>query len=69
MSRDPRGGGLLPHGEGLRRALRWIGEHGDHSAAALEEAARRFDLSPLEEAFLLERFGTRPPGSGDDGDR
>ncbi|HEY5791343.1 MAG TPA: hypothetical protein VIX81_11995 [Gammaproteobacteria bacterium] len=62
MSWAEHGGGLLPHGEGLRRALRWIGEHGDHSTAALEEAARRFDLTPLEEAFLLQHFRLPPPG-------
>ena len=44
---------LIPSGEGLRRAVRFIGEHGDHSPRAVEEAARRFDLSPLDEAFLL----------------
>ena len=67
MGWTTHGGGVLPHGEGLRRAIRWIGEQGDHSAAALEEAARRFDLDPREEAFLLERFrvprdGSRAPG-------
>ena len=50
---------LLPGGEGLRRAVRWIGEHGDHSPAAVEEAARRFDLSPLDEAFLLRHLAQR----------
>ena len=44
---------VLPRGEDLRRAVRWIGEHGDHSARAVEEAALRYDLSPLDEAFLL----------------
>ena len=48
--------GLLPKGEDLRRAVRWIGEHGDHSPRAVEEAARRFDLSPLDEDFLLRYF-------------
>jgi len=56
MNWEVRGGGVLPHGEELRRAVRWIGELGDHSTAALEEAAQRFDLTPLEEEFLLQHF-------------
>ena len=44
---------ILPHGESLRRALLWLSEQGRHDAAAIEEAARRFDLTPLEEEFLL----------------
>ena len=49
--------GLLAQGEALRRAVRWLGEHGEHSPAALAEVARRFDLSPAEEAFMLASFG------------
>ncbi len=45
--------GLLPEGERLRKAVRWLAERKDHSLAAVEEAARRFDLSPREEAFLI----------------
>lgn len=47
---------ILPHGEGLRRALRWLSEQGRHDAAAIEKAAQRFDLTPLEEEFLLRNF-------------
>jgi len=47
---------LVPHGESLRGAIRWIGEQGRHDVATLEEAARRFDLTPLEEQFLLDHF-------------
>ena len=47
------GNSLLPHGENLRRAVRWLSDEGRHDAAAIEEAAVRFDLSPLEEDFLL----------------
>lgn len=46
--------GILPKGENLRRAVRWLSDEGRHNAAAIEEAAVRFDLTPLEEAFLLE---------------
>jgi hypothetical protein len=51
---------LLPHGESLRRAVRWLGEQPRCDPATIEEAARRFDLTPLEEQFLLENF--RAPG-------
>ncbi len=56
MSRET----LLPHGESLRRAVRWLGEQPRRDAATIEEAARRFDLTPLEEQFLLEQFQTPP---------
>jgi hypothetical protein len=56
VSRDS----LLPHGEALRRAVRWLGEQPQHDLATLEEAARRFDLTPLEEQFLLEQFRASP---------
>jgi hypothetical protein len=56
-------GGLIPEGESLRRAVRWLGEQGPVTAALIEEAARRFDLSPLEEGFLLREF--LPPRQGD----
>lgn len=56
MSRDS----LIPHGEALRRAVRWLGEQPSQDLATLEEAAQRFDLTPLEEQFLLEHF--RSPG-------
>ena len=50
--------GILPHGESLRRALRWLSEQRLESPAAprsklVDEAARRFDLSPAETEFLL----------------
>ena len=44
---------VTPKGEALRRALRWLSDQGRHDAAAIEEAARRFDLSPMDEEFLL----------------
>jgi hypothetical protein len=58
MTWERHGGGTLPHGEGLRRAVRWLGEQGRHDLAALEEAAVRFDLDPQEEAFLIAHFHT-----------
>jgi len=46
-------GDIVTRGERLRRALRWLSDEGRHDAAAIEEACRRFDLSPVEEDFLL----------------
>jgi hypothetical protein len=45
--------GNKPAGQALRDALRWLSAEGRHDAAAVAEACRRFDLSPLDEAFLL----------------
>ncbi len=50
--------GILPHGESLRRALRWLDERAREAPAAdrvklVSEAATRFDLGPAEEEFLL----------------
>jgi len=45
--------GAKPAGQGLREALRWLSAESRHDAAAVEEACRRFDLSPLDEEFLL----------------
>jgi hypothetical protein len=47
---------LLPHGEDLRRAVRWLSEHHLHDIAAIEEASLRFDLSPLDEEFLIQHW-------------
>lgn len=56
-------GGVLAKGEPLRRALRWLSDEGRHDLAAVEEACRRFDLSPAEEEFLLSE--TRRVGKDD----
>lgn len=45
--------GTPPAGQRLRDALRWLSASGRHDAAAVEEACRRFDLSPRDEEFLL----------------
>jgi len=50
----------------LRSALRWLSAEGRHDAAAVEEACKRFDLSPLDEEFLLaEARRTRAAPGGD----
>jgi hypothetical protein len=58
-----RAGSVLPEGEGLRRAVAWLAEQPRRDAATIEEASRRFNLSPLEEDFLLREF--RAPGRRD----
>lgn len=50
--------GILPEGEPLRRAVRWIGEQrldrpDAHLANLVDEAGRQFDLTPLEQEFLM----------------
>lgn len=54
---------LLPHGEDLRRAIRWLGEHHQHDLRAIEEASLRFDLSPLDEEFLIRHCREQAPGT------
>jgi hypothetical protein len=44
--------GAPPRGAALTSALRWLSDRGRHDAAAVEEACRRFDLSPLDAEFL-----------------
>jgi hypothetical protein len=59
--------GKPPVGDGLRNALRWLSAEGRHDPAAIEEACRRFDLSPLDEEFLLaEARRIRATAAGDD---
>ena len=47
---------VIPQGEALRRAVRWLSEQDEWSLKGVEEAARRFDLSPAEEEFLIRQF-------------
>ena len=46
----------LPEHEGLRRAVAWLLEQSSRDLRTIEEAGRRFDLSPLDEHFLLNHF-------------
>jgi hypothetical protein len=55
-----------PHGEGLRRALRWLDERAREEPSIdrlklVGEAGTRFDLTPVEEEFLLSNW-KRPAG-------
>jgi hypothetical protein len=54
-----RGDSVLPEGEGLRRAVAWLADQPVRDLATIEEASRRFGLSPLEEEFLLQHFRAR----------
>jgi hypothetical protein len=50
--------GILPDGEHVRRAIRWISDQRRDAAhhpdlELVYEASLRFDLSPLEEEWLL----------------
>jgi hypothetical protein len=50
---------------GLKRALEWIGEtRRDNPSARLgmliDEAARKFDLSPAQTDFLYRHFAPKP---------
>jgi len=65
MTKPP--GSLLPEHEGLRRAVEWLIEQPVRDGKTIEEAARRFDLSPVDEEFLLHHFrsaGAAQPKSG-----
>ncbi|HUJ28881.1 MAG TPA: hypothetical protein VLW85_22830 [Myxococcales bacterium] len=56
---------IVPQGEPLRRAVRWLSDRrladpGAQPATLVEEASVRFDLTPLEEQFLLEQWAREP---------
>ncbi|HUL58191.1 MAG TPA: hypothetical protein VLU43_02900 [Anaeromyxobacteraceae bacterium] len=57
--------GMVPQGESLRRALKWLSDRRLEDPAAprgklVDEAAVRFDLSPVETEFLLTRWKEEP---------
>jgi len=61
---------ILPEGETVRRAVRWISEQrrehpGRSTAELIDEAGRRFDLSPLEQLGLTRLLRDRPPPTGE----
>jgi hypothetical protein len=61
---DSGSGELSPKGEALKRALRWLDDAvrddpGRDRSRLVSEAATRFDLTPLDEDFLL-RSWVRP---------
>jgi hypothetical protein len=59
---------LLPAGETLRKAVRWISEQrrddpGANIKKLVEEAGLRFDLPPLDQEYLWHTF-VQAPASG-----
>lgn len=54
---------IIPEGEELRRAVSWISGQGRCTLEVIEEASRRFDLSPADEEFLLRTFLKAPDGA------
>ena len=48
---------LLPEHEGLRHAVAWLLERGTWTPELVDEASRRFDLSPVDEEFLRTEAG------------
>ena len=57
------GSSLIPEGENLRRAIQWIGEQHKHDPETIEAASVQFDLTPVEEAFLIRHFQVHTPGN------
>ena len=56
-------GDLSPHGEHLRKAVKWISDKKQYEpetcgplSSLVEQAAKRFDLSPKDEEFLFRFF-------------
>jgi hypothetical protein len=47
---------LIPRKERLWQAIRWLGEQKNRDLALIEEACKRFDLSPQDEEFLLREW-------------
>lgn len=47
---------VVPKGENLRRAIRWLSENRPLTQELIDAAGQRFDLTPLEEEFLLQEF-------------
>jgi hypothetical protein len=63
---------FLPEHESLRRAVAWLSGHGPWTPERIEEASRRFDLSPTDEEFLLhewQRSGGRASAPSNQRDR
>ena len=54
---------IMPQGELLRRAIKWIDEHrgqtGDSLATLVDKAAMNFNLSPNDAHFLNNFFKER----------
>ena len=51
---------VKPHKERLREAVRWLSQNAPVTRDRIDEAAARFDLSPLEAEFLIREFLKSP---------
>jgi hypothetical protein len=56
----------MPEGESLRQAVRWISERRRDDpkvklSQVIDEASKRFDLSPVEADFLLRELTSNAP--------
>lgn len=47
---------FLPEKENLRRAVKWISDQRKFDLKIINEASLLFDLSPLDEEFLIRHF-------------
>jgi hypothetical protein len=54
---------LIPRKERLLQAVQWLGEQGHVDVNVIEEACKRFDLSPKDEDFLLDEWHKRKADS------
>jgi hypothetical protein len=57
---------FLPEHDSLRRAVAWLAERGAWTPELIDEASRRFDLSPTDEEFLLHECRRADATSGGD---
>jgi hypothetical protein len=58
--------GILPEGEQLRKAIRWISEERQERkdanlAKLINEACIKFDISPTDAEFLMRFFAVKSP--------
>jgi hypothetical protein len=44
---------ITPKGDALRHAIAWLVEQGPWTPERVDAASQRFDLSPIDEDFLL----------------
>lgn len=62
-------GGIMPEGDGIRRAMRWLSERRLEDPSAprmrlIDEAGTRFDLTPVEVEFLVMNWKEAAPDGG-----
>jgi hypothetical protein len=55
---------MMPQGEDIRRAVKWIAENLDANPAQsrnklIEQAVFKFDLSPIDTEFLMNFFSKK----------